>query len=147
MVARVSALDWLRTAPPPARRALLAAWLGWALDGFDVMLYALVLGTLINDLALTKATAGLLGSMTLVAAAIGGVLFGLIADRWGRRPALMGSLWVYSVFTFACGLTRSVWQLGVCRFLLGLGMGGEWTSGAALVSEHFPEHHRGRAMG
>lgn len=140
-------LSWLREAPPSARRALIAAWLGWALDGFDVMLYALVLGTLIGDLAMSKATAGLLGSLTLVAAGIGGVLFGLIADRWGRRPALVGSLWVYSVFTFACGLTRSVWQLGVCRFLLGVGMGGEWTSGAALVSESFPEEHRGRAMG
>ena len=147
MSAREGWLDWLRNAPRPARRALLAAWLGWALDGFDVMLYALVLGTLIGDLALSKATAGLLGSLTLVAAGIGGVLFGLMADRWGRRPALVGSLWVYSVFTFACGLTRSVWQLGVCRFLLGVGMGGEWTSGAALVSESFSEAHRGRAMG
>src|SRR5262249_9468816 len=74
-------------------------------------------------------------------------LFGMIADRYGRRPALIGSLLVYSVFTFACGLASSVWQLGLFRFLLGLGMGGEWTSGAALVSETWPDAHRAKAMG
>jgi MFS family permease len=138
---------WLWQAPRSARRALFAAWLGWALDGFDVMLYALVLGTLIRELSLTKPIAGLLGSLTLIASGFGGVLFGIVADRWGRRPALVGSLLVYSVFTFACGLSATIWQLGVFRFLLGLGMGGEWTSGAALVSETWPDQHRGKAMG
>jgi MFS family permease len=138
---------WFWAAPAAARRGLFAAWLGWALDGFDVMLYALVLGTLIADLSLTKPVAGLLGSLTLIASGCGGVIFGVIADRWGRRPALVGSLLVYSVFTFACGLSTAVWQLGLFRFLLGLGMGGEWTSGAALVSETWPDEHRGKAMG
>jgi MFS family permease len=59
----------------------------------------------------------------------------------------MGSILVYSVFTAACGLTQTVWQLGACRFLLGLGMGGEWTTGAALVSETWPDRHRGKALG
>lgn len=140
-------LTWLWDAPAAARRGLFAAWLGWLLDGFDVMLYALVLGTLIRDLSLSKPIAGLLGSLTLVASGFGGVLFGLIADQWGRRPALVGSLLVYSVFTFACGLSTAIWQLGVFRFLLGLGMGGEWTAGAALVSETWPDAHRGKAMG
>jgi MFS family permease len=138
---------WFWEAPRSSRRTLLAAWLGWLLDGFDVMLYALVLGTLVNEWSLTKASAGLLGSLTLVASGVGGVLFGSIADRWGRRPALIGSLLVYSVFTFACGLSTTIWQLAVCRFLLGLGMGGEWTAGAALVAESWPDSHRGRAMG
>lgn len=140
-------LDWFWDAPTAARRSLLAAWLGWGLDAFDVMLYALVLGALIRDLSLSKATAGLLGSLTLVASGIGGVLFGLVADRYGRRPALSGSLLVYSIFTFACGLSAAVWQLGLFRFLLGLGMGGAWTSGAALVSETWPDAHRAKAMG
>src|SRR5438094_9872361 len=91
--------------------------------------------------------AGLLGSLTLIASGLGGVAAGMIADRWGRRPALVGSLLVYSLFTFACGLSSTVWQLGVFRFLLGLGMGGEWTSGAALVSETWPDEHRAKAMG
>jgi len=139
--------QWLWDAPSAARRALFAAWLGWLLDAFDVMLYALVLGALIRDFSLAKTTAGLLGSLTLLASGLGGVLFGVLADRYGRRPALSGSLVVYSVFTFACGLSTSVWQLGVFRFLLGLGMGGEWTSGAALVSETWPDAHRAKAMG
>ena len=140
-------LHWLWDAPASARRCLLAAWLGWLLDGFDVMLFALVLGVLIRDLSLSPTTAGLLGSLTLIASGFGGVLFGMIADRYGRRPALSGSLLVYSVFTFACGLSTAVWQLGLFRFLLGLGMGGEWTSGAALVSETWPDRHRAKAMG
>jgi len=147
--ARVSPgfLQWYWDAPASARRSLFAAWIGWLLDAFDVMLYALLLGTLIGEFALSKAAAGLLGSLTLVASGFGGVLFGMIADRYGRRPALIGSLLVYSVFTFACGLSTSLWQLGVFRFLLGLGMGGEWTSGAALVSETWPDAHRAKAMG
>jgi MFS family permease len=127
-------LGWLREGTPAARRALLAASLGWALDSFDVMLYALVLTSLLADMSISTATAGLLGSVTLVASGIGGVLFGTIADRVGRRPAMILSILVYSVFTAACGFAQDIWQLGVFRFLLGLGMGGEWTSGAAIVS-------------
>ena len=140
-------LQWFWDAPASARRALFAAWLGWLLDAFDVMLYALVLPALISDFSLSKGMAGLLGSLTLIASGFGGILFGILADRHGRRPALMGSLLVYSVFTFACGFATSVWQLGLFRFLLGLGMGGEWTSGAALVSETWPDEHRAKAMG
>ena len=73
--------QWFWDAPASARRSLFAAWLGWLLDGFDVMLYALVLGTLIGDFSMSKATAGLLGSLTLIASGIGGILFGAIADR------------------------------------------------------------------
>ena len=137
---------WLREGTPEARRALLAACLGWALDAFDVMLYALVIAALIRDLSLSTTTGGLLGSITLVASGIGGVAFGLIADRAGRRPAMLASILVYSVFTAACGFAQDVWQLAVFRFLLGLGMGGEWTSGAAMVSETWPDKHRGKAV-
>ncbi len=137
---------WLREGTPEARRALLAACLGWALDAFDVMLYALVIRALILDLSLSTTTAGLLGSITLVASGIGGVAFGLIADRAGRRPAMLASILVYSVFTAACGFAQDVWQLALFRFLLGLGMGGEWTSGAAMVSETWPDKHRGKAV-
>jgi MFS family permease len=138
---------WWDEATPQARRALVAAGLGWMLDAFDVMLYALVLAVLMSDLGMTKPTAGLLGSLTLLASAAGGVLFGLIADRFGRTRALMGSILIYSVFTAACGLAQSVAQLALFRVLLGLGMGGEWASGAALVSETWPAKHRGKALG
>jgi MFS family permease len=107
----------------------------------------MVLAALMSDLGLTKATAGLLGSLTLVASAVGGLVFGLIADRFGRRRALMASIAIYSIFTAACGLATGVAMLAVFRIFLGLGMGGEWASGAALVSETWPAEHRGKALG
>ena len=133
--------------PASSRRALFAAWIGWLLDAFDVMLYALVLGTLIDEFALSKAIAGLLGSLTLIASGFGGILFGVIADRYGRRPALVGSLLVYSVFTFACGLSTTVWQFGSFRFLLGLGMGGDGRAEWRSCPKRGPDAHRAKAMG
>jgi MFS family permease len=138
---------WWKAGSPDARRALIAASLGWMLDSFDVMLYALVLASLMRDLPMDAPTAGLLGSVTLLASAAGGVIFGVIADKFGRTRALMGSIIIYSVFTAACGLAQTVWHLAVFRILLGLGMGGEWASGAALVSETWPAEHRGKALG
>jgi putative sialic acid transporter len=138
---------WWREGTPAAKRALIAAWLGWMLDAFDVMLYALVLKALIPDLGLTTGMAGALGSLTLLASAAGGLLFGFVADRYGRTRALMASVLIYSVFTAACGLAQTVAQLAVFRVLLGIGMGGEWASGAALVSETWPAEHRGKALG
>jgi MFS family permease len=138
---------WWTEAPGPARRALTAGFFGWMLDAFDVQLYALVLASLMAGLGLSKTTAGWLGSLTLVASAAGGILFGFVADRYGRRIALMASVLIYSVFTAACGLARTVVDLVVFRVLLGLGMGGEWASGAALVSETWPAEHRGKALG
>jgi MFS family permease len=139
--------DWWREAPPSAKKTLLAASLGWMLDSFDVMLYSLVLASLMADLHLSKVTAGLLGSVTLLAAAVGGLTFGIIADRFGRTRALMASILIYAVFTAACGLAHNFIQLAVFRILLGLGMGGEWASGASLVSETWPAQHRGKALG
>jgi MFS family permease len=138
---------WIREGSPAARRGLFAASLGWMLDAFDVMLYSMVLAGILAEFGMTTATAGLLGSLTLVASALGGVLFGMIADRRGRRAAMMGSILVYSIFTAACGLAQTIWQLAVFRFALGLGMGGEWTSGAALVAESWPDRHRAKALG
>ncbi|MGE5236047.1 MAG: MFS transporter [Acidobacteriota bacterium] len=138
---------FLVEATPDQRRALLAASLGWMLDGMDIMLYAMVLAYLMRELAIDTATAGLLGSLTLIASAVGGVIFGVVADRLGRTRALMASILVYSVFTAACGLAQNVVQLAVFRVLLGLGMGGEWATGAALVAETWPSEHRGKALG
>lgn len=132
---------------PQARKALGAASLGWMLDSFDVMLYSLVLASLMADLNLAKAEAGVLGSITLVAAAVGGLAFGHIADRFGRTRAMMASMLIYATFTAACGLAQNFTQLAVFRIFLGFGMGGEWASGAALVSETWPARHRGKALG
>jgi MFS family permease len=138
---------WWRDGTPEGRRALVAAGLGWMLDAFDVMLWALVLTEVMAHFGLSPPVAGLLGSVTLLASAVGGIAFGVIADRFGRTRALMGSILVYSVFTFLCGLSQSVWQLAICRVGLGLGMGGEWASGAALVAETWSARDRGKALG
>src|SRR5690242_508972 len=131
---------------PQQRRALVAAALGWMLDAFDVMLYALVVSRIILDLNMSKATAGLLNTLTLLASGIGGVMFGFIADRIGRTRALMGSILTYSICSFASGLSTSILMLAVFRFILGLGMGGEWNTGATLVAETWPGHLRARAL-
>ena len=138
---------WWRAGSPQARKALVAAGLGWMLDAFDVTLFAMALPAIRAELGLSPAAGGALGSATLIAAAGGGVLFGLIADRFGRTRALMASVAIYSVFTAACGFAQDFTQLLIFRVLLGIGMGGEWASGAALVSETWPAEHRGKALG
>ncbi|PYV05754.1 MAG: MFS transporter [Acidobacteria bacterium] len=117
------------------------------LDGMDVTLYAMVIPALLREFHLSTSQAGALASVTLIASAAGGILFGFLADRAGRRSALMLSVAVYSVFTAACGLSRGVTELAAFRFLLGLGMGGEWATGAALVAETWRAEHRAKALG
>jgi MFS family permease len=139
--------QFITSATDREKRVLLASMLGWVLDGMDVTFYAMVIGDLMRSLQLTPGQAGMLASLTLVASALGGVLFGVLADRLGRRTALMLSILVYSVFTAACGFSQGVLDLAVFRFLLGLGMGGEWATGAALVAETWRAEHRAKAMG
>ena len=142
----IGPFEVIRLATPGQRRTLLAASMGWALDAFDAMLYSLVLAMLMRDLAMSKTTAGSLGTLTLLASGIGGVLFGFVADRIGRKHALMASILTYSVCSFASGLATSIAMLAVARFLLGLGMGGEWNTGAALVAESWPTELRAKAL-
>jgi MFS family permease len=140
-------LAFLVTSSSSQRRALAASTLGWMLDGMDVTLYAMVIRELLRAFHLTTAQAGQLASVTLIASAAGGILFGLLADRFGRRLALIISIVVYSLFTAACGFSHGLWELAVLRLGVGLGMGGEWATGAALVSETWPDQHRGKALG
>ncbi|HUE55425.1 MAG TPA: MFS transporter [Candidatus Udaeobacter sp.] len=139
--------EWPREVTSAERKSLVAGGLGWMLDAMDVMLYSLVLTFLIREFGMNTRTAGLLNSLTLVASAIGGFLFGLLADRIGRTRALMASILVYSISSAACGFSQSIPQLAVFRFILGLGMGGEWTTGAALIAETWRAEHRGKALG
>ena len=139
-------LGWLLAASREQKRTLLAACLGWMLDSMDVMLYALVLGPVQREMHLSAAMSGALMSATLISAAAGGLVFGWFADRAGRVRALTASVLIYSVATGLCGLTHTALQLMLCRIVLGLGMGGEWASGAALVAETWPAQHRGKAL-
>jgi MFS family permease len=142
----IGPLQLIRQATPGQRRTLLAASMGWALDAFDAMLYSLVLALLMRDLGMTKTLAGSLGTLTLLASGIGGVLFGFLADRIGRKQALMASILTYSVCSFASGLATSITMLAAARFVLGLGMGGEWNTGATLVAEAWPTEFRAKAI-
>jgi MFS family permease len=140
-------IGWPRDITRAERQTLIAGGLGWMLDAMDVMLYSLVLAFLISEFAMDTRTAGFLNSLTLLASAIGGFLFGWIADRVGRTRALMASIVLYSVASAACGFSHTIPQLAAFRFLLGLGMGGEWTAGAALIAETWRAEHRGKALG
>jgi MFS family permease len=144
---RVFGLEWPAQVSPAQKRSLVAGGLGWMLDAMDVMLYSMVLADLMVHLGIGKPQAGLLNSLTLAASAVGGMAFGMIADRAGRTRALMASILVYSLASFACGLSQTLTQLAACRVVLGLGMGGEWTTGAALIAETWPAPHRGKALG
>ena len=137
---------WVTEASQEQKRTLLAAFLGYMLDSMDVMLYALVLGQVQREMHLSAALSGAMMSATLIAAAFGGVGFGWFADRYGRVRALTLSVLVYSVATALCGFAQTATQLMLFRVLLGLGMGGEWASGAVLVAETWPARHRGKAL-
>src|SRR5260370_25972229 len=141
----IGPIQLIRQAMPGQRRTLLAAAMGWALDAFDAMLYALVLALLMRDFGMNKTTAGLLGTLTLVASGLGGVLFGFLADRVGRKRALMASILTYSVCSFASALATSVALLAAARFVLGLGVGGEWDTGATRAADSWPAGVRAKA--
>ncbi|MGO8719684.1 MAG: MFS transporter [Acidobacteriaceae bacterium] len=143
----MQSLQWLTGATTAQKRALLTTSLGWMLDSMDMMLFSFVLVDLQRDLHMGAATSGLLMSLSLISAAIGGVFFGWLADKLGRIHTLIVSMLIYSIFTACCGLAHSVVQLGIFRFLLGLGIGGEWAAGGALVAETWPDEHRGKAIG
>ena len=128
-------------------RALIAAQLGWTLDAMDVMLYAFALGAIQTEFSLSSAQAGLLASATLVASALGGIGFGVLADRFGRARSLIFSIILYSIFTSLTATAGSLWELILWRALVGLGMGGEWSAGSVLVSETWPAQHRAKAVG
>src|SRR5579862_5645874 len=142
----IGPIQLLRQASPSQRGTLFAAALGWMLDAFDAMLYSLVLVYLMRDLGMSKGTAGFLNMLTLLASGLGGVFFGFIADRIGRKRALMLSILTYSICSFASGLSTTVLMLAVFRFILGLGMGGEWNTGATLVAETWPDEWRAKAI-
>ncbi|HEY8996859.1 MAG TPA: MFS transporter [Edaphobacter sp.] len=137
---------WQLAKEPARRDALFAASFGWMLDSMDVMLYSMVIPQAQVDLHMSAATAGLIMSLTLVMAAVGGIGFGFVADKLGRTRALSLSILIYTVCTGLCAFVQTVPQLAICRMLLGIGMGGEWAAGAALVAETWPQQHRAKAL-
>src|ERR1041384_1439347 len=146
-IASPSATPWYREITAKQWYALLAGGLGWALDAFDVMLYSFCIPAIMKEWQLEATAAGFMVAVTLLASSLGGILFGELADRIGRKRALMATVLVFSICSGLSGLSQSLVQLAVARTILGLGMGGEWATGALLVSETWPAQHRGKAIG
>jgi MFS family permease len=142
----VAGTPWYRTITTEQWRVLAAAKLGWMLDALDFMLYTMALNQLRVYFMFDDTAAGLLGTATLVMSGVGGLIFGWIADRFGRTRALMGTIVVFSLASLGAATSQSVLQLLFWRTALGIGMGGEWASGAVLVSETWPAHLRNKAI-
>ncbi len=140
------ATSWVRDITPDQWRVLIAAKLGWMVDAMDFLLYVMAIGRLKAYFGFDDATAGLLGTITLVVSASGGLLFGAIADRIGRARALIATVLIFSLCSLGAATSQTLAQLVVWRTLLGIGMGGEWASGAVLVSESWPPEHRTKAV-
>ncbi|HVM59850.1 MAG TPA: MFS transporter [Verrucomicrobiae bacterium] len=137
---------------------LFVAWLGWVFDSMDATIYALVMQPALHDLLRAPpagpVTADVIGwyggiifSVFLIGWALGGVLFGVVADNFGRTKTLVLTILIYAVFTGMAALSQTWWELALFRFLTALGIGGEWAAGAALVAEVFPEEKRAGAAG
>ena len=142
-----SLLAFYRDMNVPERRTFWACASGWALDGMDFMIYPLVIGTIIVMWKVDPGTAGLAGTVTLLASAIGGWGAGYLADRIGRVKTLQITILWFSFFSLVCAFVQNFDQLLVARALLGLGFGGEWAAGAVLMGEAIRPQYRGRAVG
>lgn len=132
--------------------ALASAGLAWLFDAMDLQLFTLILfpsvSTLIGstNAAQVAATGGVIIACKLAAWGIGGIIFGVVADRMGRARTMLMTVVVYATFTGLSGLVQTWWQLAALQAVAGIGMGGEWAAGAALVAETWPERTRARAM-
>jgi MFS family permease len=142
-----SLLAFYRDMNLPERRTFWACASGWALDGMDFMIYPLVIGTIITLWKVDAGTAGLAGTVTLLASAVGGWLGGYLADRIGRVKTLQLTILWFSCFSLVCAFVQNFDQLLIARALLGLGFGGEWAAGAVLMGEAIRPQYRGRAVG
>src|SRR4051812_7421336 len=139
--------SWFAALGVKGRRAFRAAFAGYMLDAFDLIVLTLSLTAIGATFDVGTGATGALSTVTLSASAVGGVLGGLLADRIGRARTLMLTVGVYSVFTFLSGLATSYEMLVVFRVFEGIGFGGEWSVGAVLVAELVRPESRGKALG
>src|SRR5262245_1844847 len=123
---------------------LAMSWAGWLFDFYDLVLYTFLLAPIGAELGFGRAAHAWILGLSFGATAVGGLFFGRLADRYGRKPVLMATILTYSAGVFLSGLSPSVAWLAAFRILTGLGVGGEWATGHALVAESFPPHLRGR---
>lgn len=127
--------------------ALAAGQIGYALDAFDVLLYVFCITTIMKEWNLQPGLAGFMITVTLIASSFGGIAFGTISDRIGRKKSMIMAILLFSIFTGLSGFAQNIWQLALARAAVGIGMGGEWSASALLVAETWPREHRGKAIG
>jgi SHS family lactate transporter-like MFS transporter len=140
-------LSILRALTPNQRSAVIATYLGWTLDAFDFFILVFVLKDVAEEFGSDVATVATAITLTLAARPLGALLFGLAADRYGRRITLMADILLFSVLEFASGLAPSLLVFFILRLAFGVAMGGEWGVGAALAMETIPARARGFVSG
>jgi SHS family lactate transporter-like MFS transporter len=142
-------------APPPWWReptaqqwsCFLAAWAGWVVDAFDFTVYLLVAAHIADEFGATLTAVNGVVAATLLCRLLGGLLAGSVADRWSRRPVLTASILMMALCDGAIALAPSLFWVLVLRVLFGFAMGAEWTAGATMAMENWPERSRGLASG
>ena len=143
----VAFFEPILTLTPPQRRAFIAAFLGWCLDAFDFFLVTFVVAKISEDFKLPIPTVAFAITISLMLRPLGALIFGVLADRYGRRGPLMISVALYSLFELLSGFSPNFTVLVILRALYGIAMGGEWGVGAALALETLPARARGIASG
>ena len=123
-------------------KALVGSAVGYAMDGFDLLILGFMLSAISADLNLTPAQSGSLVTWTLIGAVVGGILFGALSDRYGRVRVLTWTIVLFAVFTGLCAIAQGYWDLLIYRTIAGIGLGGEFGIGMALAIEAWPAKHR-----
>lgn len=126
-------------------KALLGSAVGYAMDGFDLLILGFMLTAISADLGLTPAQGGSLVTWTLIGAVAGGIIFGALSDKYGRVRVLTWTIVLFAVFTGLCAIAQGYWDLLIYRTIAGIGLGGEFGIGMALAAEAWPARHRAKA--
>lgn len=125
-------------------KALTGSAVGYAMDGFDLLILGFMLSAISADLHLTPGQAGSLVTWTLIGAVFGGIVFGALSDRYGRIRVLTWTIMLFAIFTGLCAFATGYWDLLIYRTIAGIGLGGEFGIGMALAAEAWPAKHRAR---
>jgi len=138
---------WYKVINKQQRAVLIASCCGWMLDSFDLMIFSFTMAAIMAEFHSNPGMMGLIATIGMFAAAFGGFAIGALSDRIGRVKAMTTTILLYSLGSLACGFSQDYWQLLALRAVVGVGLGGQWTAGAALISETWPKEHRGKALG